>query len=288
MRFVGRRINPRLNPQNLGLLVFTFALTAFALDPQKRITEFSHQSWGAADGLDEVYSVAQTTDGYIWIAAANGLFQFDGFHFKRWEAKPGETGLPSNPSVLLGLKDGSLWIAALGHMLRLQNGRLTDFLLPGAQSNKREVKVIQEGQGGALWVASSFGLSKFTQSRWQQVELSSNFKNPGVEALVIGRDDTVWAAVFDWGNPGSTRILFLRPGDSHFRMLFEPVGGVLSLSESRDGEIWLCQTMAPVRAIKNDLRSPYFTDKEIGAFAGHLLFDQGGNLWMSSPTRRLH
>ena len=54
-----------------------------ALDPDKKMTQFFHQSWGAAQGIDRVYSIAQTKDGYIWLGTGNGLFRFDGVHFTR-------------------------------------------------------------------------------------------------------------------------------------------------------------------------------------------------------------
>jgi len=83
---------------------------AFALDPQKRITQFSHQSWGAAVGLDQVLSVAQTTDGYIWVGTASSLFRFDGLHFKQWEPRLGEPKLTGSASLLHGAKDGQALI----------------------------------------------------------------------------------------------------------------------------------------------------------------------------------
>src|SRR5215475_12049529 len=72
------------------VMVCILAGRGFALDPQKTMTQFNHRSWGAADGIDQVFSIAQTQDGYIWIGAANGLFRFDGVGFERWAPKLGE------------------------------------------------------------------------------------------------------------------------------------------------------------------------------------------------------
>jgi len=175
--------------------------TAFALDPQKTITQYSHQSWGGADGLDQVFSIAQTTDGYIWVGAANGLFRFDGFHFKQWEAGPKEPRLPGPAFQLLGAKDGSLWIASTGHMLRFERDQMTDFPLPGVPLGSIIYK-LQEGRDGTLWSATSSGLFKFARGQWQKVELPDNFKNPSVSALLIDRGDTVWAGVVDFDFSG--------------------------------------------------------------------------------------
>src|SRR5579862_5643095 len=40
-----------------------------ALDPQKAITQFTHRKWGAAEGIIQVSSICQTSDGYIWVAS---------------------------------------------------------------------------------------------------------------------------------------------------------------------------------------------------------------------------
>jgi ligand-binding sensor domain-containing protein len=200
MKRAGRNIRIRRFVGWIGFLCFGVT-TAFALDPQKRITQYSHQSWGGADGLDQVFSIAQTTDGYIWVGAANGLFRFDGFHFKKWEAGPKEPRLPGPAFQLLGAKDGSLWIASTGHMLRFERDQMTDFPLPGVPLGSIIYK-LQEGRDGTLWSATSSGLFKFTRGQWQKVELPDNFKNPSVSALLIDRGDTVWAGVVDFDFSG--------------------------------------------------------------------------------------
>jgi ligand-binding sensor domain-containing protein len=100
------------------------ASQAFALDPQKTITQFNHRSWGAVDGIDKVYSIAQTRDGYLWIAAVNGLFRFDGVSFTRWSPRPGELDLPITPAAMLGSKDGSLWIGCVSGVFRMDSATL--------------------------------------------------------------------------------------------------------------------------------------------------------------------
>src|SRR5580658_4706132 len=82
------------------------ATRAFALDPQKAITQFTHRSWGAKDGLDKVYCITQTSDGYLWISAGNRVFRFDGINFTRWQPKLGEPGAVGPLGRILGTRDG--------------------------------------------------------------------------------------------------------------------------------------------------------------------------------------
>src|SRR5438067_10674489 len=54
-----------------------------ALDPSKRITQYSLDSWQARQGLPQstVRSLAQTADGMLWLGTPAGLVRFDGLRF---------------------------------------------------------------------------------------------------------------------------------------------------------------------------------------------------------------
>jgi ligand-binding sensor domain-containing protein len=55
----------------------------FALDPDKRITQYIHDSWQTKEGLPHncVFAIVQTGNGYIWLGTADGLVRFDGVRF---------------------------------------------------------------------------------------------------------------------------------------------------------------------------------------------------------------
>ena len=98
------------------LLLAVFLLSSVgwmaALDPSKRISQYGHTAWRIQDGYfaGQAWSIAQTTDGYLWVGTAAGLLRFDGVQFVPWSLLAGEP-LPSNDiHFLLGARDGSLWI----------------------------------------------------------------------------------------------------------------------------------------------------------------------------------
>src|SRR5580704_17695898 len=64
----------------LGTLPLVGALTAA---PMKIMPIQSHQVWAAASGFPSgnVYSIAQTNDGYLWIGSSRGLIRYDGIGF---------------------------------------------------------------------------------------------------------------------------------------------------------------------------------------------------------------
>ena len=93
----------------LAAALFIAPPCALALDPPLQINQYAHTSWTARDGavLGLVFAMAQTPDGYLWIAGSSGLFRFDGLRFERWQP-PGGKSLPSGAYSLLVSRDGTL------------------------------------------------------------------------------------------------------------------------------------------------------------------------------------
>ncbi|MCK5056633.1 MAG: hypothetical protein KAT34_08260, partial [Candidatus Aminicenantes bacterium] len=55
----------------------------WGLNPDKSVDRYLIDSWEIAEGFpsNEVTSIAQTPDGYLWIATSKGLVRFDGITF---------------------------------------------------------------------------------------------------------------------------------------------------------------------------------------------------------------
>src|SRR6267143_4397340 len=113
----------------LMMIGMMLAIPAKALDPQKLISQFTHTSWTAKDGLPgPVRAIAQTPDGYLWLGTEAGLYRFDGLRFAAFETS-GRTH-PHGAAVLslCAARDRSLWMGfgsgGIGH---LRDGRVTHF-----------------------------------------------------------------------------------------------------------------------------------------------------------------
>src|SRR6476660_6028260 len=96
-------------------LVFTallsFGLTVGAAASPHRIRLYPNPSM-------VVNSMAESPDGFLWLAAVDGLYRFDGFHFHKIPAFP----LPSARFVGF-TRDGSLWCAGLEGLVRFHQNR---------------------------------------------------------------------------------------------------------------------------------------------------------------------
>ena len=82
-----------MSPRRLLLIFIALAASArplVALNPETRISQYSHSVWRLQDGVFNGIptAIVQTADGYLWIGTSSGLMRFDGVRFVPWSPPP--------------------------------------------------------------------------------------------------------------------------------------------------------------------------------------------------------
>jgi signal transduction histidine kinase len=134
-----------------GILWLLFAVSPLAaLDPNKRLSQYTHTAWRIQDGdfAGAPNAITQTADGYLWIGTLAGLVRFDGVRFVPWIAPEPKALLSSDIYSLLGARDGSLWIGSGHGLSRWKDGDLTNY-----PATVGRVNAILEDNAGAIWIA---------------------------------------------------------------------------------------------------------------------------------------
>ena len=126
--------------------------SASALDPDRRISQYGHTAWRLQDGFfaGAPLTVAQTTDGYLWIGTASGLIRFDGVRFVPWVFPSNETLLNTIVYSLLGDRDGSLWIGTGGGLSHWKDGHLLNY-----RQNRGRINALRQDGEGTIWLVRS-------------------------------------------------------------------------------------------------------------------------------------
>src|SRR5580704_3734973 len=133
----------------LAACLAVFTGTAYAVDPNRAMSQYVHERWGTEQGFPPgpVYAIAQSSDGYLWIGARAGLVRFDGLNFRLIHDAP---ALAKDASVL-GLtsdRDGNLWIRLEGATLLRYRDGVFDTPAPNLQSlNSRITAMTRSNQG---------------------------------------------------------------------------------------------------------------------------------------------
>ncbi len=121
------------NPVVRRVAIFLGVLVAgcgcgFAVNPSLDISQYAHTAWTVRDGfsLGNIYAMAQTPDGYLWLGGEFGLFRFDGVRSIPWQPPAGQH-LPDKPFSLLVTRDGTLWIGTYAGLVTWSGGKLTRY-----------------------------------------------------------------------------------------------------------------------------------------------------------------
>jgi signal transduction histidine kinase/ligand-binding sensor domain-containing protein len=215
------------------VLLFVLTATAWAVDPNRQITQYAHTAWRIQDGfLNGVpNAVTQTTDGYLWIGTQAGLMRFDGVRFVPWKPTSGEELSSSNITALLGARDGSLWIGTDSGLSRLVDGDLIqDPDRPGGVTD-----IIQRANG-EIWfshyqrIETAWGICKVVGAQTQ----CYYGKNNGIPLVEDGSGSL-------WTGYGATLTRWQLGSPSTYAQhgLRLRATGVHSLALARDGSIWV-------------------------------------------------
>jgi ligand-binding sensor domain-containing protein/signal transduction histidine kinase len=241
-----------------------------ASDPIKPLTEYTHTIWTHKDGLPSafIYSIAQTQDGYLWLATTDGLVRFDGVRFVHWRPKTGYTELLGVVRSLCAATDGSLWIGTgsglVGH---IRGEDLTTFS-PGAQ-----VEAILEDRDGTLWVSTANELLRFRAKTQEQVGAAVVLPGSFLSGPLEDKNGSIWFTT-------ENRVLRFDSGNAQGPV--EIAKGKFWLSENADGNIWLTDSKGYTQPI-NEAQIISGSGGEIKSLDIHTVLRDGeGNIWIGT------
>jgi len=131
------------------------------LDPTL-LTDLHHDVWTSKEGAPiDASALAQTPDGWIWLATPNGLYRFDGVRFERFQPRQGEGLLEVRIASLFAAPDGALWVGyGGGGASVLRQGRLTHHAAGMPQEAQGGVAT---GPDGRAWRATENGMAVLDQ-----------------------------------------------------------------------------------------------------------------------------
>ena len=200
--------------------VIVFRSPAAALDADKPLTEYTHTVWTRKDGIPAafIYSLAQTQDGYLWLATTDGLVRFDGVRFVHWRPTTGHTALLGAVRSLCAARDGSLWIGTAEGLVGHIHGDNLTTVSVGAQP-----EAMLEDRDGTLWVATENHVLRFRAAMQEQIGSPIPLPGPFVSGLLQHRSGAIWLTT-------DTSVVRLDPAD--------PNGRLVNMG---DGKFWLCE-----------------------------------------------
>ncbi|HEV7507700.1 MAG TPA: two-component regulator propeller domain-containing protein [Thermoanaerobaculia bacterium] len=266
----------------LAGLALTLPPPALPLDTGENHPPYRLESWQNEQGLPQntVASIAQTPDGYLWLATQEGLVRFDGIRFQIFLAS-NAPGLASNSIFrLVAAANGTLWIGTDGGGLgRLRGGKFTSLTQRDGLPRDNVEALLADGEGG-LWIGTTHGLAHLGRDGRLVAVPMAGLPNSALSALCQDRAGNLWVGTADAGvyrlAGGRAEPLTRRQGLSDDR--------IQALHADRDGSLWIATYQG-----LNHLRDGHLTvftarDGLPSDAVNALLEDRDGNLWIG--TRR--
>ena len=276
LRPLPRRIAQVVRWTALSLLVLGASRDLLAVDRDRTIAEFLHTGWAVADGAPSgVHGFAQTTDGYLWLASTNGLFRFDGVHFARYEPAIGGSLQFRDISALLATPDGGLWVGRAGGVIFLKNNRAVTYGRSDGLALATVYRFAADRQG-IVWAATSRGLFRFDQARWDAIGAEWNFSAQSVTDLFLDSRGQLWVTAPD-------ALFALAPNARAFTT--RATHGPWRIREAPDHTLWMSEYGVGIHAVDGplaQLSAPSRPVVTVGGGPPEFLLDRDGAIWFTN------
>src|SRR5882724_11606635 len=267
----------------IGLCVLL--LTSFlcsqvrGVDDRRLFQELDHTGWTIRDGAPpNIADIAQTADGYLWIATEGGLYLFDGVQFERFQPAAGPPLLSDSVSALLPMPDGGLWIGySDGGASLLTKGKLRNYSREaGLGSNF--VSMFASDQDGTIWAATSSGLERLENSHWTRIDNNWNYPAAKADSIYVDRRGTLWVTT------GNT-IVFLRKNEKQFHLTGLSFTDSVVMTGSKDGTLWTSGIAGRVIPFQLSAANSVTKGSAIDFRSLSLLIDHEGMLWVATTSK---
>ncbi|HWF98000.1 MAG TPA: two-component regulator propeller domain-containing protein [Steroidobacteraceae bacterium] len=257
---------------------------ACALDPALDINEYAHTAWTVRDGfsLGNIYSMAQTPDGYLWLGSEFGLFRFDGTHSVLWQPPAGQHLPNSTVNALMVARDGTLWIGTFGG-LATWDGRKLERL---HEFDGQFITALYQDREGTVWVGTMESPARLCALRDGRARCYGAGLDLGSAVWAVYQDDSgaLWAGT-------QTGLWRIKPGPPE-RMAAAsapgaallPSSGPVGLTHSDQARLLLAVHNAGLMRLVGNELEPYpvrISD------SNKLLQDRDGGLWIGTIERGL-
>ena len=186
------------------------------------------RTWSRTSGMPHgtVTAIAQSPDGYLWLATFDGLARFDGQSFRTYDLSD---GLASNRiSSLLVDSQGRLWVGheIEGLSVMTESGFTSYGVEQGLPSGSIWEMVELEG---TILLAMDDGLFSLDLD---DASFRPEERSGAMLDLMLETNGDLWLA----GENGLTRR---RSGGQTFESIEAPPGLISSITEDRQGHLWI-------------------------------------------------
>ena len=262
-----------------------------SLSPTKLPSQYLYDSWTSESGSPMLpqdiapVGIAQTLDGYIWVATSTGLLRFDGARFVVLDSSntPGLRG--NDIKSLYAARDGALWIGTGGNgLFRRWQGKFTQHLSDSNEAHNF-VRTVYQDTRGVVWAGTRSGVVILHESDAGVVsppEAIAAIPASEISAIAEDKAHRIWVGTQQNGlyviENSQTRHLTKQDGladDVITALVTDSAGGVWIGTAGQGLQYWSGESFAQHITSANGLSND--------AVSG-LLVNRFGTLWIGTSN----
>ena len=220
----------------LWVLLATLSQATSGQLRDRRLSQYSLRIYTTEQGLpqNDVRSIAQTSDGYLWFGTRDGLARFDGVRFTvfRRETTP-EIGHDMFGPMLVDHL-GRLWIATGDGLSCYDHGAFRRYTEKDGLPYKAIYSLLED-HAGVLWIGTWYGLARFDGRGFRVLTQRDGLPSNSISGLAEDGVGGLWIGTY---GSGLAHLV-----DGHVSVLTErdglPSSSVQTLLHDHSGRLWI-------------------------------------------------
>jgi ligand-binding sensor domain-containing protein/AraC-like DNA-binding protein len=256
------------------------------LDPNPEIERFIIDHWDTSTGLpsNTILSIAQTSDGYLWIGTTKGLARFDGLTFVTLRSCVDNVNAPREIRTLLADAGGGLWIGCSEGLSFHDNltGRFKRFNhTDGIASDG--IRCLVNDMKGNLWIGFTASyVNRYADGVFTHFNSNHGLSGKKINKIIEDRRGNLLFASRENG-------LFVFRDQAFSSCSLEGLSNIIiTMIEDRDGTLWIGTNNGLFRVIEfpgkkeNQIERYGVNNGLSNNYITAIYLDGDGNLWVGT------
>ena len=196
--------------------------------------QYNFISYTVAEGLaqNQVYSIVQDNEGYLWFATTGGLSRFDGREFVNYSQREGL--FRNHVDYLFKDDQGRIWMAMKGGVSLYDGEGFKSFPFKPELST-RKVTSIEQDHEGRMWFGTKGGglVVMHPDGKLEYLNTDQNLSHNDVRTLYTDRQGLVWIGTRGGVNVVQDSGIFVLPEESFNGLSVSHITG------DKDDNLWI-------------------------------------------------
>jgi len=237
------------------------------------------RTWQTDEGLPDnnVTGLAQSADGYLWVATLGGLIRFDGVSLEEFSTVHIPRVITRNVRKMYLDRRGLFWLGMdRGALIRVSHSAARVFDAQDGIGEGRITDMAEDGEGG-FWFVGGNSVYRILGNKVNRFGAESGLPSGGHMGLVTDGRGQLW---FSCG----PKIGMFR--DGRWQILLPLDSDPVCLAAARSGGMWICTETQVLKFAEGGepqklARLPEATTVSV------MLEDHSGTLWVGTGTHGL-